>query len=77
MERIPMQYQRNMHVPPLHPARLAAATFRRAFYVPILTRPPVRAIRNCICGNIERIVKITLADYDKTMYEKGKLTGWF
>ena len=62
---------------PLRSARLAAAMFRRAFYEPILTRPPVRAIRSCISGNIERIVKITLADYDKTMYEKGKLTGWF
>jgi len=72
-----MRSLRKVYLRPLRPARLAAARFRRAFYVPILTRPPVRAIRSCICGNIERIVKITLADYDKTMYEKGKLTGWF
>jgi len=72
-----MQYQRNVHILPLRPARLAAATFRRALYLPILTRPPVRAIRSCVCGNIEQILKITLADYGKTTYEKGKLTGWF
>ncbi|MHB9071490.1 MAG: hypothetical protein ACYC54_14125 [Sedimentisphaerales bacterium] len=46
-------------------------------HLPILTRPLARAIRSCVCGNIEQILKITLADYDKTKYEKGKLTGWF
>jgi hypothetical protein len=72
-----MKYQRDLHVSPLRPARLAAAMFRRAFYWPILTRPPVRATRSCIGENIERWVKITLADYDKTTYEKGKLTDLF
>ena len=72
-----MKYQRNLYVPPLRPARLAAAMFRRAFYGPILTRPPVRATRSCVGENIEHRTKITLADYDKTTYEKGKLTGWF
>ena len=72
-----MKYQRSLHIPPLRPARRAAAMFRRAFYWPILTRPPVRVTRNCIGENIEHRVKITLADYDKTTYEKGKLTGWF
>ena len=77
MEKTPMKYQRDLHVSPLRPARLAAAMFRRAFYLPILTRPPVRATRSCICENIERWVKITLADYDKTTYERGKLTDLF
>jgi hypothetical protein len=72
-----MKYQRDLHIRPLRPARLAAAILRRAFWLPILVRPPVRAIRSCICENIERWMKITLADYDKTTYEKGKLTGWF
>jgi len=72
-----MRSLRKVYLRPLRPARLAAAMFRRAFYVPILTRPTVRAIRSCICGNIERIVNFTLADYDKTMFVNGILTGWF
>jgi len=33
----------DIHVPPACPARLAAAMLRRAFAVPILAAPPVRA----------------------------------
>ena len=77
MEKIPMKYQRNMQILPLRSARLAAARLRRALYWPILARQPIRAIRSCIHENIELIVKITLAGYDKITYEKGKLTGWF
>jgi hypothetical protein len=72
-----MQYRRSLHIPPLRPARLAAATLRRA-RVTAHSRPAagpsdteLRQWRS------ERYVKITLEDYDKTTYEKGKLTGWF
>ena len=34
------------------PARLAAARFRRAFVMPILTRPPIRAIQPSILLHI-------------------------
>jgi hypothetical protein len=72
-----MQYQRNLHVPPPRPARLAAAMLRRA-RVTAHSRPATGPSDTELHQwKIKRCVKILLADYDKPMYEKGKLTGWF
>jgi hypothetical protein len=72
-----MKYQRNLHVSPLRPARLAAAMFRRArvtAHSHTAAGPSDTELRQ---WKIALSVKILLADYDKPMYEKGKLTGWF
>jgi len=37
------RFESVVYIQPACPARLAAAMFRRAFWLPILTRPPIRA----------------------------------
>lgn len=56
---------------PACPARLAAAMFRRAFYVPILIRPPIRAIRTWfLLESKNKRTEIDLNEEGKLVYKK-------
>jgi hypothetical protein len=76
MEKISMQYQCNLNVRPLRPARFVAAISDELVSGPFSSAagPSDTEMHQ---WKIERCVKVLLADYDNTMYEKGRLTGWF